>query len=322
VGPPTADADQQALNLEAYGEARLHLTPDLALSAGGKIVSDRRRLANRLAPARSGEATFHGFDPKVGLLWRPTSRVQVFADVTRSRDVPDFTDLAQTNTAGPSFVPLQAQRAWTWEAGARGAAGRARFDVTLYRADIEGELLQFTPDPSIPATTFNAGRTVHQGVEAFVAVDLLGAAEAPAAGPALTLSALWNLNDFRFVDDPQHGDNRIAGTPRNVLRFQVRYSRPDVLGLRAPYVAPQLDWVPQGAFADQANRVRTPGYAVLGVEAGFEPREGLLVYVEGRNLTDTAYVSDISTAITATPASAIYYPGERLSVFGGVRLTF
>jgi len=33
-------------------------------------------------------------------------------------------------------------------------------------------------------------------------------------------------------------------------------------------------------------------------------------------------VGDISAAITATPASAIFYPVERRAVFGGVRARF
>ena len=165
-------------------------------------------------------------------------------------------------------------------------------------------------------------RSPRAGVEAAVSVDLVGEADRPEAGEVLTLSALWNLNDFRFSDDPQHGDNRIAGTPPNVVRVGARYSRPELLGAKAVYVAPQIDWVPRGAFADQANSARAPGYALVGVEAGFEPRPGVLVYLDARNLTDKAYVSDISTAIAATPASAIYYPGERRSVFAGLRLSF
>lgn len=322
VGGPTADADQKALNLEAYVEDRFFLTPDLVLSAGGKYLADQRKLDNRLAPARSGEATYHGFDPKAGVLWQATPAVQLFADVTRSRDVPDFGDITQTNTAGLAFVPLAAQRAWTYEAGARGAYGRARFDVTLYRANIDGELLQFTIDPDIPATTFNAGRTVHQGVEALLAVDVLGDAAQPDAGDRLTLSTLWNLNDFRFSNDRQYGDNEIAGTPRNVLRFEAHYVRPGVFGAKEAYLAPQIDWVPQGAYADQSNTLRAPGYALVGFEAGVELRNGVLLYLEGRNLTDKAYVSDVSTAIAATPSSAIFYPGDRRSLYGGVRVAF
>lgn len=335
VGGPTAKADQRALNLDGYLEDRLFVRPGLALVGGLKAFSERRELDNLLAPARSGDVTFRGLNPRVGVLWQASPSLQLFADATRSQDVPDFSDLAQTNTSGPSFVPLRTQRAWTYEAGARGAVGPVRLDVTLYRADLRGELLQFTVDPNVPAATFNAGHTVHQGVELAAAVDVLGDADMPDMGQVLTLSALWNLNDFRFRGDPQYGENRIAGAPANVIRLKARYQAPSFLGLRNAYLSPQLDWVPQGAWADQSNSLRVPGYAVWGVEAGFDLGRRASLYLEGRNLGNEAYVSDISTVICATPGagacpaaanpaatSAIFYPGDRRAVFGGLRLAF
>lgn len=321
VGARTADADQKATNLEAYVENRWFVLPEVALMIGGKSLAHRRELVNRLVPAKSGDKTFYGLDPKLGVLWQATAQVQAFADVTRSRDVPDFTDMAQTNTAGPSFVPLKAQTATTYEVGSRGAVGPARFDITLYRAELDGELLQYTVDPNVPASTFNAGRTVHQGLEASVAADLVGARANP-AGDRLTVTGLWNLNDFRFEGDRQYGRNRIAGTPQSVLRFEVRYVKADLRGAANAYLAPQVDWVPQGAFADQRNTLRAPGYVLVGLEAGFDLPHGLSVYLEARNLTDKAYVSDISTSISASASSAIFYPGDRRSLFAGVRLAF
>ncbi len=321
----TANAHQKAANTEAWAEDRLYVTPTVALTAGAKLIADRRDLDNIAAPARSGDKTFYGLSPKVGVLWRPTPAVQVFADVTRSRDVPDFTDLAQTNTAGVSFVPLRQQKAWTYEVGARGEAGPVRFDVTLYRAEITGELLQFLTDPNIPAATFNAGDTVHQGVEASATLDVLRAVGRANGEQGLTLTGLWNLNDFTFDGDRQYRDNRIAGTPLHVLRFAARYTRARLLGLANAYLSPQVDWVPEGAWADQANTLRVPGYALFGIEAGVDLRPGLTAYVEGRNLTDESYVSDIGPVTNlALPATSktIFYPGDRRSVFAGVRLAF
>ncbi len=91
------------------------------------------------------------------------------------------------------------------------------------------------------------------------------------------------------------------------------------------YLAPQVDWVPDGAWADQSNTTRVPGYTLQGVEAGFDLPHGLSLYVERRNLTDKAYVSDVGPVTNLTLPSvskAIYYPGDRRSVFAGVRLSF
>jgi iron complex outermembrane receptor protein len=193
----------------------------------------------------------------------------VFADVTGSADVPDFTDLTQFQIFGQTnrFVPLDAQRAWTGEIGTRGRWG-FNWDVTFYRADLRNELLQFNTAPGAflgaPPVTFNGPHTIHEGIEFAAGVDLLRDISGPGAGDAVTLTQIWTLNNFYFVNDPAFRNNQIAGAPPNVLRTVLSYWRPDGL-----YVAPLVDWVPVGAYADYANMVRTPGYALLGVQAGF-----------------------------------------------------
>ena len=88
--------------------------------------------------------TYQGVNPKLGVIWQPVPDVQVFADITRSRDVPDFTDLTQTIGVTTQFVPLQAQRAWTYEAGTRGRLDGIAWDVTLYRSEVRDELVNFS----------------------------------------------------------------------------------------------------------------------------------------------------------------------------------
>jgi iron complex outermembrane recepter protein len=321
-GALTADADQKALNLEAYAEDRLRVAPALTVMVGAKAVSARRELVNFTTPSNSAVVRYAGVSPRLGALWQAARGVQVFADLTRSRDIPDFSDLAQVQPSGATgFVPLEPQRAWTGEVGARGRSGRLAFDLTLYRAEIRGELVQFSIAPDVPAQTFNADRTVHQGVEAWASYDLAGTDDG--AGDRLSLTGLWNFNDFRFAGDGRYGDNAIAGAPRNQLRAELRYLRPRAGPLRDLYLTPQADWTPQGAWADQANTLRAPGYVLIGLEAGFVLPNGLQVFLEGRNLTDRAYVSDVTTVRDARVVStAIFYPGDGRSLYAGVKAAF
>lgn len=70
--------------------------------------------------------------------------------------------------------------------------------------------------------------------------------------------------------------------------------------------------------------MRVPGYTLLGVQAGRDFRNGLSVYIDARNPTNKRYVSDTSTIANARTAAstAIFYPGEGRSIFGGVRYAF
>ena len=327
-GVPTLRARQDAQNYEAYFENRLWLLPELALVAGGKALRserDYRDFGGGLASSRGNVAlgqSYEGFNPRLGLLWQAGPTIQAFANITRSMDVPDFSDLSQTQANGSTgFVPLQAQRAWTVEIGTRGSAGRFGWDLTLFNSVLRGQMLQFITNPSIPAATFNAGTTVNRGVEFAGRVDL--ARNALMADDRLRLTQIWTFNDFHFRNDRQYGDNRIAGLPPHVLRSLLRYSGPFGESREGFWVQPSLDWVPQGAWVDYANTQRTPAHMKLNLEAGVRVRPGLTMFLDARNLTNKRYISDLGTVTDARVATtAVYYPGEGRSFFVGARMTF
>ena len=304
----TADARQSARTINSYGELRLTLIARLSLVAGGIYTSGRRAIANRLVPARSGKADFDALSPKIGLLFEPGDDIQFYANYNRSVELPGYSELSQTPANGlPGFVDVGPQKAWTMEVGTRGSRGIASWDISLYRATIRGEMLQFAVSPDIPASTFNAGRTRHQGIEA--GLDL-------ALAPWIRLRQVYQLNDFRFRDDAQYGDNRLPVIPRHQYRGELR------LGTDAISVSPNIEWIPKGAFADYRNTVRTPGYALLGIGATASVGAGITAFVDARNLTAKKAIGDISAVLLATPATVAYYPVERRALYGGLRASF
>jgi iron complex outermembrane receptor protein len=138
-GRQTLNARQNAWSIEGYVEDRLYVMPDLAAVAGVKMFHAERQYTNfgNLPPFstvyQNNSATYDGVNPKLGLLWEPRKDIQGFINITRSQDVPDFSDLTQTQFGGSTkFVPLQAQKAWTLELGTRGRHDRFAWDVTLY----------------------------------------------------------------------------------------------------------------------------------------------------------------------------------------------
>jgi iron complex outermembrane receptor protein len=313
----TARGVQRAENFEVFAENRLWLMPQVALVVGAKALRNERDYENQLTGARFSR-TYDGFNPRIGLLWQPRPEVQFFTNLTRSQDVPDFSDQLQTVSGRPLWVPLQSQRAWTVEVGTRGRFDRGGWDLTLFRSNLRGQLLQFTVDPSIPANSFNAGSTVNQGVELAGRIDL--ARGLFSDGDRVTFGQVWTWNDFRFRGDRQYGDNRIAGLPPHVLRSSLTYARPE-----GHFITPVLDWVPQGAWADYANTLRGNSYLKLGLEAGLTIAPGVSVFLDARNLTNKRYVSDLATIGNArTPGTntAVFYPGDGRSIYVGTRIAF
>jgi iron complex outermembrane recepter protein len=303
-GAPTFDADQAARTIDAYAEGRVRPVSSLTLIAGAVYTAGLRRQDQRFPVESTGRATFEQVSPKLGILFEPAPALQFYANYSRSHELPGFIELAQIS----SFVPLDTQRGWTAEIGGRGRIGPARFDMSLYRADLEGELLQYNvAPPTIPAATFNAGRTRHQGAELGLDLDL-------ARWARLRQSYQWN--DFRFRRDTQFDGNRLPVVPEHVYRAEFR------LGSEALHLSPNLEWVPQGAWADYANSFRTRGYTLVGLSAQARLDKRFAVYVDARNLADRKAAGDIGAVVQYTPASAIFYPVERRSVFAGVRAAF
>jgi iron complex outermembrane receptor protein len=309
-GALTFDADQDARTANLYGEVRFRPVDRLSLIVGA-IYADgwrKRRVNFSPTPAQDGRVSYDALSPKFGLLFDATSQVQVYANYSRSAEFPGFGEVFQTVGATNAFIgSIAPQRAWTAEVGTRGKTGRLSWDVSLYRATLHGEMLQYSVSTIIPAATFNADRTLHQGVEAGLTLD---------ATEWLRVRQTWQYSDFRFRNDAVFGDNRLPVVPRHALRSEVR------VGSDGLHVAPNLEWVPQGAYADYANTHRTPGYALLGLSAGAAVAHGIDLFLDARNLTGKKAIGDISAVLTASAASAIYYPVERRAIYGGVRARF
>ncbi|MBH1993415.1 MAG: TonB-dependent receptor [Sphingomonadaceae bacterium] len=306
-GAPMAHAVQTAQTINSYGEARIAPLPDVWLIAGGIYTHGERRIANRFAPARSGDASFDAFAPKFGLLYQPSQAVQFYANVSRSVELPGFGELSQTPSGGaPGFTPVGLQKAWTAEVGTRGRMGIAAWDVSLYRADLRGEMLQFSVAPGvIPAATFNADRTRHQGVEAGLDLTLT---------PWAMVRQVYQYSDFRFRGDSQFGDNRLPVVPRHAYRAELR------LGTDALSVSPAVEWLPQGAWVDYANTKRTGGYALFNLGAQAALRDGVTLFLDARNLAAKRAIGDIGAVLYS--GQAAFYPVERRAVYGGVRARF
>lgn len=256
-----------------------------------------------LPAAAFGKADFDEISPKAGLLYQASDDIQLYANYSRSAEFPGFGEVAQV----ASFVPVEAQTAWTAEIGSRGSAGIAEWDVSLYSAKLDGEMLQFTVGPDIPASTFIAGKTIHNGIEAALALSLTD---------RISLRQVYQYSDFRFDGGAQYGDNTLPVVPEHVYRAELRYAGPRLT------LAPNVEWAPDGPWADYVNAVQTDGYTLFGLTASWKASERIDLFLDARNLTDEDAAGDVSAIIAASPASAIYYPVERRGVFGGIRARF
>jgi iron complex outermembrane receptor protein len=313
-GALAASMVDKSKNLSTYAEDSLHLRSDLVLVAGVQYLHASRDRRDRFLSNgdQSGARSYELWSPKVGVLWDLDPAWQVFANVSRSAEIPTYD---ANSFATPASSGLNAQTATTYEVGTRGRRGEVRWDISVYRAEIKNELQCLTTSPFSPCSVVNAGRTVHQGIEAGLDAAILTSVAAP--GDRVVLNAAYTYNDFAFDGDARYGDNRLPGVPKQMLRAEALYRHP--VGV---YAGPSVEWAPGRYFADNANALSVDPYALLNFRVGFDKGKGWSAYIEVRNLTDKRYISSVAIAGVASSSSEIFNSGVGRSIYGGVRAAF
>lgn len=311
-GSLTSNADQSAQNVVVYGENSFYVQPKLALITGMQYTYANRDVVDKITPSETDSSNYDSWNPKVGVMYKPTEKTQLFANVSKSYEAPDFSDLTQSGTSG--FINVDAQEAWTLEVGTRGERGPIAWDISLYRAWLEDELLKFTTGGSVPATTFNAEDTVHQGAEIGVGVRL--GKSLLSDGDSLKWWNAYTYSNFFFRDDAEFGDNEIPGQPPHFYNTELRYDHPDKWFVTLNMLAASK------ADVDFNNTTTVPGYAIMGMGAGLDVNKKVSLFFEGRNLLDKKYVSNFSSSVTASSTSNLYYAGDLRRFFGGIRVNF
>ncbi len=316
-GALTASSLDVSRNTSAYVQDSFYVLPNVALIGGTQFLYATRDRRDRFLTDgnQSGRTEFNLFSPKGGVLWDIDPTWQAFANVSRSAEVPSFGE--GSNALAIPFTRIRPQRATTYEVGTRGRRPDATWELTAYRAEIKDELQCLTNSLIAGScNVINADRTVHQGIEAGAGVAVLR--DLFVNGPApdkLWVNVAYTFNDFRFDNDPVFGNNQLPGAPRHFLRAELLYKHPTGL-----YIGPNIEWVPESYFVDNANSLKTQAYALFGFKAGFDNGGAYSFYIEARNLADKAYIASASVARNANLTSTLFEPGSGRTVFVGARI--
>ncbi len=326
-GALARDEIWKAKNHSVYAENSFFVLPNVALIAGGHYLHAVRDQRDRFFNDKSlpfngfdakaddsGRREFNIFSPKFGLLWDVDRSWQVFANVSRSAEVPTFDANTFTSPAGSN---VDAQTATTYEIGTRGRRPDLTWDIALYRANIAKELQCLTTGTFAPCTVVNADRTIHQGVEAGLGIAIVKSVFANE--DRFWLNTTYTYNDFHFDGDAKWGDNRLPGIGQHYVRAELLYKNPNGF-----FAGPNVEWMPDGFYADNANSLEVDGLALLNFRLGYDRGIGWSGYVEGRNLLDKRYISSTITIGDGrgTPLpnfGELYNPGTGIAVYGGLR---
>ncbi|WBS03609.1 TonB-dependent receptor [Pseudoduganella sp. SL102] len=302
----------------------LQLSDELALSTGLSLIEvdrdahiDRTTLTTTESFPRAVRYNEHAVAPRVGLRYQATPDLAVFGNVSRSIDPPVTWQMGSTGV--PYIRPLKPQKATTAEIGLRAGGDSHEGTLSLYRSWISGELLstvvrQASQGVDALIANANAGKTIHQGIEAALTSRLWKSAE----GSRLSYRQAYTFSDFHYRDDPRYGGNELPSLPRHVYQGELLFQRAG--GFYAGLNTRALS----GYYVDYANSLKAPSAVIWAAKFGYEdPAKKWKAYLDFRNLGDKHYASAANTVDNARGRdSANFYPGDGFSVYSGVVFRF
>ncbi|HEU0274882.1 MAG TPA: TonB-dependent receptor [Candidatus Udaeobacter sp.] len=330
TGATTARGIGSSINLPAYLEDQLYLTQRFSFVAGAQAIFAERHFKDEFFTDEAGNQSrrqnFWGFNPKVGAIYEISPKTQAFANFSRSWQPPSIDNLVDFDE-GPNssvvYTPLSPQHAWTIEVGTRGEYSRFEWELAYYHSWFRDELLEINDAFGNDIGTRNVPRTIHQGIEADLEIELLRnilvPEESNASGDRLSLDQSYTLNDFHMDQNAVYGNNRLPGIPVHVYAAQLLYENPSGF-----YAGPNLQCNFSRYPVDEANTLFADSYVLLGFRAGFRRPNGFSVFIDCRNLTNKTYAAAIDVIADARtePNPEIFHPGDGRSFYGGVSWTW
>jgi iron complex outermembrane recepter protein len=275
--------------------------------------------------------------PEAALIFRPDKEWQFRGRVATGYGTPSLGNLFVTPAGVPgNNTDLQPQRNLGFDLGFDWTPSPTlKLSVTGFYEIFHNELVTQSAGVGLQNFTFNAPRSIHQGVE--VAADWR-----PLPGWRL-IGAYTYLDQFYtdYIEQLSAGTltrrfdragNKIPGISPNELTARLGYDQPvgplKGLGGFVEYV-----WK-DAFFMENANLLKAPGYEIVNVNVHYNTDvaygyvKALTLFFEVKNIFDKTYVAsanNITDSISATtglenPASVLANTGG--SIYAGAPRTF
>lgn len=313
-GPLVFDQQEKVDSAGIYLQGRYAISEAWALSAGLRYDEVTFEIDDRyLADGDdSGEIEFSEVSPSLGINADFGAHI-VFASFSSGFETPTTTELANPDASGGFNQSLRPQLADNYELGIKGERFDTFYELSVFRIDIEDELIPFEL-PAFPGRTFyqNAGASDRTGVEAAFAWQ-------GDNGWAADLS--WTWSDFTFDEFMDEGGNdfggrALPGLPENFGYAGLSYDSD--AGWHA-----RLEAIYSGTlYADNANEDPVDSYLVTNFRASRSFESGrwqVRPYLGVNNLFDERYNSNIR--INAFGAR-YYEPAPGRNFYAGIDVRY
>ena len=223
-------------------------------------------------------------------------------------------------------------------------ADRLSLEVTGFYEFFRNELVTQSAGANLPSYSFNAPRSEHRGIEVGITAKPL-----PIRLPGLSFLASYLYDNQVYTQYSEQLSSRTATAAFNRAGNRIPGVTPNFLFARLGYDQPEGVAKGLGVFAevnfrdafyvDNGNLLKAPGFAIVNLEAHYDPGiklagvSKLRAFFEVQNVLNKTYVASASNvtdtlgagglqggASTLAAATGSIYAGSPRAFVGGVRI--
>ena len=263
-------------------------------------------------PDDSGSVEYKQTSPVLGLAWRASDNVNIYANVGKGFETPTLAESAYRSSGSGPNLGLRASTSVQSEIGAKIKSGRHLMDFAIFNSRSKNEIVQ---------EQARFGRSTFQNVDG---VERRGAEASWRSewNSQLSSSLAYTWLDARFSESFSSSNrtinsgNRLPGTPEHSLYTELQYRWHNAVTTAAEMRAESESYV------NDINSDASGSYAVFNLRAGYEFNAGstkMMLFGRIDNVFDRAYAG----SVVVNDGNGRFFepaPGRRLYV--GMRTQF
>jgi len=319
-----------ATSYAVFTQETLKLTDTLSITAGGRLNRDKKyyytaiqRLQNNTValPFSSATETWDSFTPKLGVDWKPTRDVLLYASYSKGFKSGGFGASTVVSTPTPRYDP---EKLSSYEVGAKTSWLNNRLIINVAGFYSQYRNIQLTVQGVDPITNANLRTTQNAGGSNIKGFELEMTA-VPTRGLSLNLGvgyvdAKFNSLTAAAIASGFTLGSRVPQIPNWSINAGAQYELQTGIG----------PWTLRGDFMYKGDQYLTPAdassyqkaYAMLGARLAFKPSwlSGVELSVDGANLTNNVHA--YYKATLAPTGESIAIPATPREIYGSVRFSF
>ncbi len=267
----------------------------------------------------SQKLSYDSVSPKFGMIYNVAKNQYLFANYRHSFRAPSVSQLFRSGSVADSqnLNPIKAKSV---EIGARGQLFNSLgYDFAIYRMTINDDIVSYIDNNTNDRKVKNAGKTVHQGVEASLNGEI---------GKDFSFRGGFSLRDQRYLDYEayygrpgsetfvNYSGNKVAKAPSSIGNISLIYS---------PFYLPkskfEIEWQHLGDYyVDEINGYKYNGHNLFNFRSSILLNNKIGLNFKIINIFNK--VHSVYTSNQVGSQNVQYMPGSPRSYYLAVKMDF